>query len=138
MTGLVYPMRKRVEVAVALYGIGFGLYILTLLALGKDPLAWAGMVGIEASIYGYLVLAAGVIHAAGTWINGSWRWSPALRVLGMTQHAMAVGVLCYEGISSGSSAGFAYGALLLLLVGVIYSEIEDLRFALQVGKRWMK
>lgn len=119
-------MRKLVEMIMALYGMYFGFYIVVQTNLGTAPLLWAGFDFEQSLMYGYLVSIAGVVHGAGVRINGRWYYSPWLRLVGMSTHALALAILMIIGIAAGSSAGGTYSFLFVLFVVGVCASVEDI------------
>lgn len=106
----LYPARRAWEVRLAMAALGFGVYCGTIAAItDTQPLWWVRQeVGGPLSIPPALILAS-LIHATGIWVNGHWRWSPALRVIGM---AINFGVFVLLAVSAfPTSGGFTYAVL---------------------------
>ena len=118
----LYPQRKRLEVLSAVFAAGFGIH-LWLAAQTGSPLAWAGLHNGHALAFGQAVSLAALVHALGVRINGRWRWSPALRLIGMSCHAVLFLWLACRG--AGQSAGYTYGWISALLAYGAYSACID-------------
>lgn len=130
----LYPVRKRIEVLAALFSIGFGMHVWAL-AFNSQPLAWAGLDNAEALSLGQAMSLAGLVHALGIRINGNWRWSPALRVAGMSVHAASFLFLAWSGI--GQTAGYTYSwGAGMALVGA-WSAGRDMKRAYTGEYAWM-
>ena len=93
---------------VALYSIGFGVHIWAR-AFHGQPLLWAGLDNSDALMFGQAMSLSGLVHALGVRINGHWRWSPALRLVGMAGHAAAFAFLTIHGGDSTASYTYAWG-----------------------------
>ena len=107
----LYPYHKRLETLSALYAGGYGV---NLLHLGPSaPLAWAGAGAADTVRFALAICLAALVHGLGVWINGRWRWSPFLRLLGMTAHASLFAWLAWRG--AGSTGGYTYGCVALFL-----------------------
>ena len=118
----LYPQRKRLEMLSAIFAGGFGVYVWTL-SYTTNPLWWAGLFDADARDFGQVITCAALIHAAGVRINGSWRWSPVLRLFGMVIHAAMFGWLAFQGISQTMAYIYSWGCG-LLLTGA-YSALKD-------------
>jgi hypothetical protein len=129
----LYPFRKRVEIVAALYAGGFGMYILLCNLLGyPSPIFWLSEVN-QSSLAHFMILAS-LIHSTGVSVNGAWRFSPALRVLGLSMHSTVIGLFVYEG--NFSSASYTYGWILMALLYGMLSAIRDLYRSLGWDKEW--
>jgi hypothetical protein len=127
----LYPFRKRVEIFAALYAGGFGMFILICNLLGS-PIYWLDEVN-QQSLAHFMILAS-LIHSTGVSVNGSWRFSPALRVLGLSMHSTVIALFVYEG--NFSSASYTYGWILMALLYGVLSAIRDLYRSLGWDKEW--
>ena len=81
MQRYLYPQRKRLEILSAMFAGGYGVHIWAA-GFHGEPLLWAGLHNGQALIFGQIMSMAAFVHALGVRINGHWRWSPALRLLG--------------------------------------------------------
>jgi hypothetical protein len=123
----LYPQRKRFEVLSALFAGGYGLHVWSL-ATYSNPLQWAGMTQEDALAFALTISAFAMTHAVGVRINGSWRWSPILRLIGMTGHAAMFGFLAVAG--AGQTASYVYGwGLGLMIYGASSAARDCLRAA---------
>jgi len=113
MTKHLDTTRKQIEMYMAAYGVVFGAGIMVLLAFGGQPLYWLKVSQDMQTDVALLILFSGVIHALGIRVNGSWRWSPALRVIGMAAHASAMTWLALSAFVAtfGSLHGVASGVV---------------------------
>lgn len=128
---LLYPQRKRVEMLVAIFAGGFGVYLLALQGNGGAPLRWAGLNHEESGWMALAIALGALVHALGVRINGRWRWSPVLRLLGMATHSWICGFLSWQGF--GTSAGYPYACFAGLLIYGMFSAGVDMKRA---GLRW--
>lgn len=118
----------------AVFAIGFGMHV-WMLTFSSQPLAWAGLDNDDALVLGQAMSLAGVIHALGIRINGNWRWSPALRFLGMCVHAGAFLYLSWSG--AGQTAGYTYLWGAGLAWAGAWSAARDLKRAYTGEEAWM-
>jgi len=101
MTRHLNPFRKLVEAGMAIYGVGYGLFIIWVIELGLgNPLWWVGFDIDEQNAFALTLIFAGFLHSMGIAINGKWRWSPALRAMGMSIHAGATTYLIVSMLGS--------------------------------------
>lgn len=129
----LYPFRKRVEILAALYAGGFGMFILICQVLGfPSPIYWLDAVD-QASLAHFMILAS-LIHSTGVSVNGRWRYSPALRILGLSMHTSVIGVFVVEG--NFSSATYTYAWICLALLYGVLSALRDLYRSLGWDKEW--
>jgi hypothetical protein len=95
------PIRRAIETVMALYAVGFGVFIIFTIDAGLgSPLWWVGLDQNAQVLFALAMVFAGFIHAMGISINGSWRWSPLLRLIGMVTHATGVTYLVVAMIGS--------------------------------------
>ena len=131
MAQYLYPVRKRIEIIAAIYAGGFGVFVWAA-AFRGEPLAWAGMHNGTALMFGQVMSLAGFFHALGIRINGHWRWSPALRLAGMTCHAVMLSILAVSGADQ--TAGYTYGCATVLAMVGAWSAARDTARAMEAGK----
>lgn len=131
----LYPQRKRMEIISAIFAGGFGVHIWAA-SFASSPLAWAGVDTPSALIFGQVMTLAALVHALGVRINGSWRFSPALRLLGMTVHTGLFGYLAWAGI--GQTAGYTYAWGCVALMYGAMSALKDTKRALGWDAEWNK
>ena len=129
----LYPARKRLEILSACFAGGFGVHIWAT-SLAGDPLAWAGTHNGGAVLFGQAISLAALIHALGVRINGSWRWSPALRLTGMVVHTVLFAVLAWQGV--GQTAGYTYSWITIALAYGALSALKDTKRALGWEPEW--
>ena len=87
------PPRKLAELFAAIYALGLGTWGLLAWSDGQ-ALFWWSDYGRRFSLHVSLFLmVSALVHGAGVKINGRWRWSPALRLVGMTGHLSVVTAL---------------------------------------------
>ena len=91
----LYPQRKRLEILSAVCAGGFGVHIWAA-SLYSEPLRWADLHNGQALIFGQIMSMAAFVHALGVRINGEWRWSPALRLVGMAFHTLMFAFLAIK------------------------------------------
>lgn len=131
----LYPQRKRFEILSAIFAGGFGIHIWAASFAG-NPLAWAGFDVGGALMFGQAMSLAALVHALGVRINGHWRYSPALRLVGMAIHTCLFGWLAWHG--QGQTAGYTYAwGCGLLLYGAL-SALKDTKRALGWDAEWNK
>ena len=128
----LYPQRKRFEILSAVYAGGFGIYIWSA-SFTANPLAWSGLDGWEALLFGQMLTLAALAHSLGVRINGAWRWSPVLRLIGMAMHAALFGFLASHG--AGTSAAYTYSWGFILLAYGATSAARD-TFTAYRGQEW--
>lgn len=128
----LYPQRKRFEILSAVYAGGFGIYIWSA-SFSANPLEWSGLDHGEALVFGQLLTLAALIHSLGVRINGAWRWSPVLRLIGMAGHATLIGYLASHG--AGTSAAYTYSWGFALLAYGASSAARDTLTAYR-GAEW--
>lgn len=130
----LYPHRKRLEILSAIFATGFAVHLLSL-APGHAPLAWAGVENGHATQFAGAVAVAALVHALGVHINGRWRWSPALRLVGMAAHACLFAWLAARGV--GQSASYTYGCVAGLMAYGAKSAALDTWRAWKGNPAWM-
>ena len=131
----LYPFRKRVEMFGALYAGGFGMFIwLSLAVNGHSPINWIEVGGVRHIWIGEALALAAFVHALGIRINGQWRYSPALRLVGMTIHLGIFAGLALSGW--GSSAFYTYAWISAALLTGVWSSARDLYRALGWDAEW--
>jgi len=131
------PPRRAIEMLLAIYATGFGLHVWWHSLLSENTLEWTGMYLPEALRFGQFLSISGLIHMAGVRINGSWRWSPVLRLIGMLGHLGGIGSLWVIGEITAKSAGYTYGFLTGCLVMVVWMIVLDVvRAAKNGGAAW--
>jgi hypothetical protein len=86
-------------------------------ALTTEPMMPANVYGdyvvtINASVWAFGIAAACTLYLVGIYINGSWRWSPALRLTGALAHGS---ILSLFSISASTAAD---GDFLVVAAGV--------------------
>lgn len=91
-----------------LYTLFFGVFVLTRLAVGHNALEWVDLEPSGTRLFARLCLLAAFIHAFGVWLNGQWRWSPAVRLVGLSIAATLFIKLGWEGAGISSTAGYTY------------------------------
>lgn len=129
----LYPCRKRVEIVAALYACAFGFYIWAAVLAGDvNPIGWVRqeyeLVIAEA------LICSGIIHGVGVFINGRWRYSPLLRLIGMLGHATVMAGFAVKG--GWSSATYTYAWISgVLLYGAIGAATDFLH---AMGWKWTK
>lgn len=123
--------QRAIEVAAALYAMGFGGFIGSLISLGfPGPLIWTGWTIEVQEDVAFLMCLCGLIHALGVRVNGNWRWSPVMRFVGMTAHLCII-IAIWLHTPLFSTAQYTYAWLtFFLLVGAI-SAWRDTSLALR-------
>lgn len=128
------PIRRIFELTAAVYGFGFGTWVwMGLMAAGSEPLAWAGLDRPAQILVAMGLMAAGVVHGFGVWLNGDWRWSPMPRAAGMTVHCGFMAMLASGHSDPFSTAVYTYAFISLLLFLGLLSAISDCRTAIRQG-----
>jgi len=132
--------RHLLEMLAASFGVWFAAGNLLLLLAGGSPLYWVGW-SPEAQADAMLaILAAAVLHVVGINVNGAWRWSPLLRLIGIATHALAVTYLCAAILRQptgayGLPSGFVtYSFVSLLLWSLAVGAYRDLLRSLAIWR----
>ena len=127
MQRYLYPQRKRLEILSAMFAGGYGVHIWAA-GFHGEPLLWAGLHNGQALIFGQIMSMAAFVHALGVRINGEWRWSPSLRLAGMSAHTLMFAFLAVRGV--GTTGAYTYTWITgLLLMGAL-SALKDTKRAL--------
>lgn len=127
MQRYLYPQRKRLEILSAMFAGGYGVHIWAA-GFHGEPLLWAGLHNGQALIFGQIMSMAAFVHALGVRINGHWRWSPSLRLAGMSAHTLMFAFLAVRGV--GTTGAYTYTWIIgLLLMGAL-SALKDTKRAL--------
>ena len=130
MQRYLYPQRKRLEILSAMFAGGYGVHIWAA-GFHGEPLLWAGLHNGQALIFGQIMSMAAFVHALGVRINGEWRWSPSLRLAGMSAHTLMFAFLAVRGV--GTTGAYTYTWITgLLLMGAL-SALKDTKRALGGG-----
>ena len=127
MQRYLYPQRKRLEILSAMFAGGYGVHIWAA-GFHGEPIIWAGFHNGQALIFGQAMSVAAFVHALGVRINGTWKWSPMLRLLGMVAHTLMFAFLAFKGF--GQTAGYTYGWITGLLGMGALSALKDTKRAL--------
>ena len=127
MQRYLYPARKRLEILSAVFAGGYGVHIWAA-SLYSEPLRWADLHNGQALIFGQVMSMAAFVHALGVRINGEWRWSPALRLLGMSFHTLMFAFLAIKGF--GATGFYTYSWVTALLFMGALSALRDTKRAL--------
>lgn len=139
MTAYKLARHKGVHVAFAAMALFYGFAFFTLavvginlmfpqqfgeLAVSGEVEAWAGM-----QLCGSLFMAFGLL------INGRWRWSPALRLVGSVIVAALTSVLAYSASTATEGAAFMVYCSGFSALGwfVSFCALVDFRAALMWG-----
>lgn len=99
------------------------------------------VVSIPAEAWAISIMLASVIYILGIIVNGNWRWSPLLRLIGAGWQILTLGAFT---IGSGAAAygdSFALGCLVFGLVHAMFFvwNVGDLWRAIKVGGEfWMQ
>ena len=128
MQRYLYPQRKRLEILSAVFAGGFGVHIWAA-SLYSEPLRWADLHNGQALIFGQVMSMAAFVHALGVRINGEWRWSPALRLLGMAFHTLMFAFLAIKGFWA--TGFYTYSWVTALLFMGALSALRDTKRALR-------
>lgn len=123
--------RRLTELVMSFYGIYFGTLVVLLLDTGLgDPLYWVWPDQAEQKLVGLAFLTAGIIHAIGVNLNGSWRWSPALRVVGLALHTGLMARIFWAGAWQEpygvTSGGITYLPFVLVFGFFAFAAFRDL------------
>lgn len=116
------PPRKLAELIAALYGLAMGCFGWVAEASGGNPFYWAAW---PSHTVAGLFLASAVLHGLGVWINGAWRWSPVLRLIGMSAHASVILLLLLSSLDRWSSATPNYAFILFLFSVAWLASFRD-------------
>jgi len=133
MTMHLNQLRRILETIMALYAGGFGIFIIFTISMETgNPLWWVGFDIPAQNVFALLLMFAGTIHAWGIAINGRWRWSPLLRVIGMAVHAIAITYLVVAIINSigphGIPSGlYSYSVTAGMFWYLVWKAMLDLR-----------
>lgn len=139
MTAYKLARHKGVHVAFTAMALFYGFAFFTLAAVGINLMfpqqfgelavsgeveAWAGM-----QLCGSLFMAFGLL------INGRWRWSPALRLVGSVIVAALTSVLAYSASTATEGAAFMVYCSGFSAMGwfVSFCALVDFRAALMWG-----
>lgn len=118
-TRYIYPRSRQFELLAALFSLGMGLTIwVSLVSEFSTPLQWTTLAPHQKEAVAWLLVWAGVVHAAGVRINGSWRWSPMLRLFGMVLNAAVMAWLGFSGPGPVVSYVFSW-ITVLIFIGVL-------------------
>lgn len=109
----------------ALFTFGYGAYVEVYAIVGANTLYWSGFDLDRASTFGWLCLIAAVIHAFGIWLNGAWRWSPLVRVVGLLFAAGLFMCLSWLGSSAVNTAGFMYMCVGVGFLAALQTAVRD-------------
>lgn len=131
----LFPQRRRFEILSAMFAGGFGLHIWAR-AYHTNPLEWAGVSIGEALAFGCIMASFAMVHSIGVHINGRWRWSPVLRLIGLLGHTLAFALLAYHGMGQTAAYTYAWG-LALMLYGA-WSAAVDTWDAMGGGEGWSR
>ena len=126
----LYPFRKRVEILAAFYAGGFGIYILLMGALSyQSPIYWLPQEYQET--LAHFMIIASCLHSTGVAVNGNWKFSPVLRILGLSMHASVMATFVLAG--NFSSASYTYMWIFAALLYGVVSGMKDLFASLKPG-----
>jgi hypothetical protein len=121
--------QRAVELVAAFYAAGYAAFIGIIMTLTDDsPLRWTGLSETQQFEVGSLMMAAGVTHATGIYVNGSWRWSPALRVVGLSLHLVVISSIAIAAPVT-SSAFYNYAAIAAMLAIGVMNALQDVQHA---------
>jgi hypothetical protein len=128
MQRYLYPQRKRLEILSAIFAGGYGVHIWAA-GFHAEPLLWAGLHNGQALAFGQAMSLAAFIHALGVRINGQWRWSPTLRLAGMSAHTLMFAFLAIKGFWA--TGFYTYSWVTALLFMGALSALRDTKRALR-------
>jgi hypothetical protein len=133
MTPTLYigiPPRKLAEIMSALYGLAMGIYSYVAHINGQSAFAWVPVENAGIAL-AWAFIGSSLVHGVGVKINGSWRWSPAIRFVGMAAHTAVIAVLFFSAMSRWTSAAPNYAFILFLFLVALAGTIRDLSRAAQ-------
>lgn len=120
----LYPRQRQIEVLSALYAGGFGLYCEVVMAAERpSPIYWVSDNIMTQHALSLALLIASLVHALGIRINGAWRWSPALRTLGMAVHTFVFAA--FFAAAPGSSATYSYAWVMAFMAAGTINAARD-------------
>lgn len=124
------PPRKMAEAVAAIYGLVMGCYGLAAYMDGGNAFAW-----VPGSSWNVpaLFMAGSLVHGAGVKINGRWRWSPVLRLIGISLHTLIIGALVLAAMPLWSSAAPNYAFVLFLFIVAMTAAARDAIRAIRGG-----
>ena len=129
----LYPCRKRIEIVAALYATGFGFYIWAALLAGDvNPILWVD--GATEYHVAEALILSGMLHGIGVFINGKWKYSPLLRLVGMLGHVAVISGFAANG--NWSSATYTYACISLVLFYGALGAATDFLHAM--GWKWTR
>ncbi len=81
------------------------------------------------------LMLASFVYLIGIILNGSWRWSPLLRLIGAAWHMLTLGLFCISAMTAqfGDLFSLATGILTVLHGWFCWLNIMDLRRAVRNG-----
>ncbi len=93
------------------------------------------VVSIDAEAWAVSIMLASVVYILGIIVNGNWRWSPLLRLIGAGWHVLTLGAFTVGSGAATYGDSFALGCLVFALVHLFfcYWNASDLWRAIKTG-----
>jgi hypothetical protein len=131
----LYPRQRQTEVLSALFAGGFGFWCeFVQVSTGASPITWASPdIRVQHSL-ALALIGAALVHALGIRINGAWRCSPCLRLVGMAVHTGIFMFLWSRGATS--SATYVYAWLVAALAAGTVNAAKDSWQSLRGSDEW--
>lgn len=139
MTAYKLARHKGVHVAFTAMALFYGFAFFTLAASGVNMMFpdQFGDLAVSGEVEGWdgMQLCGSLFMAFGLLINGRWRWSPALRLVGSVIVAALTSVLAYSASTASEGAAFMVycGGFSALGWFVSFCALVDFRAALMWG-----
>ena len=102
-----------------------------------DPKVYGDLVtSVNAEWWSWPIFIASMVYLLGIWINGNWRWSPALRVAGSLYHAVTLALFSYMAFGVSAVNPFVVTSGLLSVTNLVFLgwNLGDLSRAILRGK----
>lgn len=93
------------------------------------------VVSIDAEAWAVSIMLASVVYIVGIVVNGNWRWSPALRLIGAVWHVFTLGAFTIGCSPAAYGDSFALGCAVFGLVHLRFAwwNMCDLWRAIKAG-----
>lgn len=123
---------RAIEAMVAMFALIWAGVVLSYAMSGTMPLAWAGATPDAQWHHPGALLAAGVLHMAGTALNRPAPLPAILRAIGMASMAATFAHLSWQGL--GQSAAPTYAFIAACCAAGVVNAVKDARFAREVAR----
>ena len=123
---------RAIEALVAGFVFFWSIIVLQYWASGTNPLGWAGLPEARQWQHPAALLAACVLHMAGTALDRPWPLPALMRAAAMASMASVMAHLSWLG--GGQSAMPTYLALSAACLGGLMVALRDARFAREVNR----